>query len=521
MKKYFPLKQYSMKCRLYPNKHQQEIINNQLHMIHVYHNNLIHDMRVNGKYLNEVEDKKNPGNYVHFPGFKTIDGLEYGMKAADFYKEYIKEDPRMKAIPIAVFSNKTRSIINDMEKAYGKTGNHPVEQWGEKYTDKDGNQIEKGIKYYTKSNPRHSYWTQIPASRIHRIPECELENGEVIYKYNSFFIYIPKVGHVKVRGWNKDIRFDEDGKMDFLTWVEANPRKQISCNINKDKCGNFYISFAFGNSKSNKDKNPGGPVVWKNINIPEKRIDVEGVDVGETNLAITASGEKFDNIFDYNKKVEHLYRKIEYLQNKRARAWGYANEKFIKENNKIKKENAKKKEMNESLQDDQKQEISPLLVPSKAYNELTMKINKCFRKISQIKEDYYHKVANYLVTKANTLGVENLSVSGMFEDKESTPEKTNRQRRKHNRNIADASMYMFLSKIGYKCKWFDTELIEADQYFASSQICHVCGYKNDKLKDPKIKECTCPQCKTHLDRDINAAINILNMAKAKKLHSVA
>ena len=58
MKKYFPLEQYSMKCRLYPNKTQAKIIDNQFHMIHVYHNNLIHDMRINGKYLTKVEDEK-------------------------------------------------------------------------------------------------------------------------------------------------------------------------------------------------------------------------------------------------------------------------------------------------------------------------------------------------------------------------------------------------------------------------------------------------------------------------------
>ena len=519
MKKYFPLEQYSMKCRLYPNKTQAKIIDDQFHMIHVYHNNLIHDMRINGKYLTKIEDEKNPGNYVHFPDFYNTDGFEYGMKTADFYKVYIKEDPRMRVIPAGVFSNQTRSIIDDMTRAYDKTGHHPVEQWGEKYTDKDGNQVEKGIKYYTKANPRHSYWTQIAASQIHRIPERELENGEVIYKYNSFLVNVPKVGYVKVRGWNKNIRFDDSGNMDFLTWAEKNPNKKISCNVNKDKCGDFYISFAFGNSK--KSKKASGPVVWKNMDVPEERIDIEGVDVGETNLAITASGEKFDNIFNYNKKVEPLYRKIEYLQNKRARAWGWANEKFREENNKIKKENKKKKEMNESLPDNQKQDFAPLLTPSKAYDELTLKINKYFRKISRIKEDYYHKVADYLVTKTNTLGIEGLSVSGMFEDKESTPEKTNRQRRKHNRNIADASMYMFLSKIGYKCKWFGTELIEADRYFASSQICHVCGYKNDKLKNPNLKDWTCPECNTWHDRDINAAINILNMAKAKQLKAVA
>ena len=53
------------------------------------------------------------------------------------------------------------------------------------------------------------------------------------------------------------------------------------------------------------------------------------------------------------------------------------------------------------------------------------------------------------------------------------------------------------------------EIVEVDRYFASSQICHSCGYKNSELKDLKIRQWTCPQCCVEHDRDTNAAINIL------------
>ena len=58
--------------------------------------------------------------------------------------------------------------------------------------------------------------------------------------------------------------------------------------------------------------------------------------------------------------------------------------------------------------------------------------------------------------------------------------------------------------------WYDKKFIKINTYFASSQICSNCGYKNSNIKDLNIRKWTCPECDEHHDRDINAAINILN-----------
>lgn len=50
---------------------------------------------------------------------------------------------------------------------------------------------------------------------------------------------------------------------------------------------------------------------------------------------------------------------------------------------------------------------------------------------------------------------------------------------------------------------------KVDTFYASSQTCHCCGYKNEETKDLKVREWICPKCYSKHDRDVNASINIL------------
>ncbi len=75
---------------------------------------------------------------------------------------------------------------------------------------------------------------------------------------------------------------------------------------------------------------------------------------------------------------------------------------------------------------------------------------------------------------------------------------------------SDANWGEIVRQLEYKAQWYGRELIKIDRYFPSSKRCSNCGHVVEKLP-LSIREWDCPECSSHHDRDINAAINILRM----------
>ena len=134
---------------------------------------------------------------------------------------------------------------------------------------------------------------------------------------------------------------------------------------------------------------------------------------------------------------------------------------------------------------------------SQNYYKIKTQIALCHERISNTRKDYLHKISHEIISENQVIVSESLQIRNMVK---------NRQLAK---SISDVSWYELTRQLEYKAKWNGREYIKINMFYASSQLCSVCGYQNAETKDLSVREWICPVCGEKHDRDINAAKNIL------------
>ena len=127
-------------------------------------------------------------------------------------------------------------------------------------------------------------------------------------------------------------------------------------------------------------------------------------------------------------------------------------------------------------------------------------------KVANQRRDFLHKKSRELADNYDAIGVEDINIKGMSKHKKGG-------KFSFGRSLSDNGWSMFIKMLEYKLRSQGKQLIKIDKWYPSSQLCHVCGYKNTETKNLSVREWDCPKCGSHHNRDKNAAINIREEAK--------
>ena len=177
-----------------------------------------------------------------------------------------------------------------------------------------------------------------------------------------------------------------------------------------------------------------------------------GIDAGLTSLVTTSDGEKVDNPGHFAK----LYQKLRKVQKALSR----------------------------------KQK------GSRNHHKARRKVALVHAKIRDSRQDFLHKLTTRLVRENQTIVAESLAVKNMVKN------------RKLSKAISDAGWSEMTRQLAYKARWYGRTFVQLDRWFPGSKTCSHCGHKVNALP-LKVREWDCPKCKTHHDRDVNAALNHL------------
>lgn len=128
-----------------------------------------------------------------------------------------------------------------------------------------------------------------------------------------------------------------------------------------------------------------------------------------------------------------------------------------------------------------------------------VKLARLHARIGNVRRDAMHQLTTDLTRRFHTIGIEDLNVRGMVKN------------RHLSRSVSDMGFFEFRRQLDYKAARRGGVVVVADRWYPSSKTCSNCWHKLETLP-LAVREWTCPACGADHDRDVNAAINLRNLA---------
>jgi putative transposase len=298
--------------------------------------------------------------------------------------------------------------------------------------------------------------------------KCALQNclKDLNIAYQNFFrdksVGYPKFKSKKTHRFsyrtnytNNNIEFlDKKIKLPKLGWIKTRDKqipqgRILNATISQEPSGKYYVSICCTDVEI--------------MSLPKTNKQI-GIDLGIKDFCITSEGDKFSNP-KYLLKSQQKLVKLQRSLSRKTRG-------------------------------------------GRNWHKARIKVARQHEKISNQRRDFLQQLSTKLIRQNDVICMEDLNIKHMITDAEGT----NKEKARMRNQISDVSWYEFERELKYKAEWYRREIRQVDQYYASSQTCHICGHKDSMTKDLSVRKWICPECGTKHDRDINAAINILNTA---------
>ncbi len=162
--------------------------------------------------------------------------------------------------------------------------------------------------------------------------------------------------------------------------------------------------------------------------------------------------------------------------------------------------------------------LSRKMKGSNNYRKQKAIVAKAYAKLRHYRDDFQHQLSHRLIEDNQFIGMETLAVRNMTRkvkkklDANGKPMRNGQSgKRALNRSIIREGWSGLVDKLSYKAEWYGRTLVQVDRFYPSSKLCHACGRKYKELLLSE-REWVCGCCGTLHDRDVNAALNILDEA---------